>query len=52
MQSKTRFLVDRNFNEQTLQYMMVILDVVSTIENKVFEVDMRYGTVSYKIVEG
>ena len=52
MQSKTRVLVDRNFNEQTLQEMMVILDVVSTIENKVFEVDMRYGTVSYKIVEG
>jgi len=52
MQSKTRFLVDRNFNEQTLQYMMVILDVIKTIENKVFEVDMRYGTVSYKIVEG
>ena len=48
MQSQVRFLVDRTFDEITLQYMMVILDVIDSVEPDVVEVDMRYGTVSYK----
>lgn len=48
MQSQVRFLVDRTFDEKTLQYMMVILDVIDSVEPDVVEVDMRYGTVSYK----
>ena len=47
MQSKTRFLMDRTLTEETLQYMMVILDIIGSMESDVREVDMRYGTVSY-----
>lgn len=48
MQSQTRFLVDRTLTEETLQYMMVVLDVIDSMEPGVVEVDMRYGTISYK----
>lgn len=48
LQSHVRFLVDRSFNEDTLQYMMVVLDIIESVDPDVTEVDMRYGTISYK----
>lgn len=46
--SHVRVITDRSFDEQTLQYMMVVLDVLDAMDADVNEVDMRYGTVSYK----
>ncbi len=47
--TKTRVLVDRNFTEDALKYMMVALDVVKSVSPSVSELDLRYGTISYKI---
>ena len=46
--SKVRFLMDRNFDTQTLQCMMVALDVVKSVDQNVYEMDLRYGSISYK----
>jgi cell division protein FtsQ len=46
--SRTRVLTDRALNEDALQYMMVVLDVVNSIEPDVSEIDLRYGSVSYR----
>lgn len=46
--SHTRVLTDRTLNEESLQYMMVVLDVIETMDQNVSEIDLRYGTVSYK----
>lgn len=46
--TKTRVLTDRALNEDALQYMMVVLDVVNSIEPNVAEIDLRYGSVSYR----
>ena len=43
-----RVLTDRALNEDALQYMMVVLDVVNSIEPDVSEIDLRYGSVSYR----
>lgn len=40
--------MDRNLTLESLQYMMVVLDVLNTIEPNISEVDLRYGSVSYK----
>jgi len=45
--SQTRILTGRQLNEESLQYMMVALDVVNTLEPDVEEIDLRYGSVSY-----
>ncbi len=47
--TKTKVLIDRNFSEESLKYMMVALDVVNSVSPSVSELDLRYGTVSYKI---
>lgn len=47
-QTKVKVLTDRNLNEDALQYMMVVLDVVNSIEPDVSEIDLRYGAVSYR----
>ncbi len=47
--TQTRVLVDRNFTEESLKYMMVALDVVKSVSPSVSELDLRYGTVSYKM---
>lgn len=47
-QRKVKVLTDRNLNEDALQYMMVVLDVVNSIEPDVSEIDLRYGAVSYR----
>lgn len=46
--SKIRVLTDRTLTEDSLKYMMVVLDVVNSIEPDVSEIDLRYGSVSYR----
>ena len=46
--SKLRVLTDRTLNESTLRVMLVLLDVVNSVEPIVTEIDLRYGSVSYK----
>ena len=48
-QSKIKVLTDRALNEDALKYMMVVLDVVNKIGADVYEIDLRYGSVSCKI---
>ena len=47
-QSKVKVLTDRALNEDALKYMMIVLDVVNQIGTDVAEVDLRYGSVSYR----
>lgn len=47
-QSRVKVLTDRTLNEDALKYMMVVLDVVNQIGTDVAEVDLRYGSVSYR----
>ena len=46
--TRVRVLTDRTLNEDALKYMMVVLDVVNSIEPDVGEIDLRYGSVSYR----
>ncbi|MCR5605745.1 MAG: cell division protein FtsQ, partial [Treponema sp.] len=46
--SKIRVLTDRTLDESALQYMMVMLDVVNSIEPNAVEIDLRYGSISYR----
>lgn len=46
--SRVKVLTDRSLNEDALKYMMVVLDVVNSIEPDVSEIDLRYGSVSYR----
>ena len=46
--SRVRVLTDRSLSEESLQYMMVALDVVNSIEPDVCELDLRYGSVTYR----
>lgn len=46
--SRIRVLTGRALNEESLQYMMVVLDVVNSIEPNVTEIDLRYDSVSYR----
>ncbi len=47
-QSHIKVLTDRSLNEEALKYMMVVLDVVNSMEPNVSEIDLRYGSVSYR----
>ncbi len=47
-QSRVKVLTDRALNEDALKYMMVVLDVVNQLGSDVSEVDLRYGSVSYR----
>ena len=47
-QAKVKVLTDRSLNEEALKYMMIVLDVVNQLGSNVTEVDLRYGSVSYK----
>lgn len=47
-QSKVKVMMDRALNEEALKYMMIVLDVVNQLETPVSEVDLRYGSVSYR----
>lgn len=46
--SKVRVLTDRSLNEDSLKYMMIALDVVNKVEPDASEIDLRYGSVSYR----
>lgn len=46
--SKARVLTDRSLNEEALQRMMVVLEVVKSIAPDVEEIDLRYGSISYR----
>ncbi|MCR4822718.1 MAG: FtsQ-type POTRA domain-containing protein [Treponema sp.] len=46
--SQIRILTGRQLKEEDLQYMMVALDVVNTLEPDVEEIDLRYGSVTYR----
>ena len=45
-QSKIKVLIGRTLNEDSLKYMMIVLDVVNLLDTDVSEVDLRYGAVS------
>lgn len=51
-QSKIKVLTDRSLNEESIKYMMLVVDVLKKLENDVSEIDMRYGSVSFKINRG
>lgn len=46
--SKVKVLTDRKLNEEALTNMMIVLDVLDTINADVSELDLRYGSVSIK----
>ena len=50
--SRARVLTDRVLNEAALQYMMVVLDVLNSIAPDATEIDLRYGSVSYRTPHG
>lgn len=51
-QSKIKVLTDRALNEEALKYMMIVLDVLNQVGTDVSEVDLRYGSVSYRMDRG
>ena len=46
--SRTKVITDRSLSEETLRYMLVVLDVIDSVDTDIEEVDMRYGSISYK----
>lgn len=46
--SKVRVLISRFLSVEVLDCMLVVLDVVNSIEPNVTEIDLRYNSVSYK----
>lgn len=46
--SRIKVLTGRSLTEAALQYMMVVLDVVNSIEPSATEIDLRYDSISYK----
>ncbi len=46
--SHTKVLMDRTFSEDSLQYMVVVLDVVNSLGPGISEIDLRYGSVSFR----
>jgi cell division protein FtsQ len=46
-----RVKTDGALNEDALQYMMLVLDVVQDLELDVEEIDIRAGTVAYRVRE-
>ncbi len=44
-----KVIIDRNLDEESLQYMMILLDVIKSMDSDIREVDMRYGSVVYKV---
>lgn len=46
--SRTKVFTGRQLKEEELQYIMVALDAVNTLEPDVELIDFRYGTIAYK----
>ncbi|MCH5294749.1 MAG: FtsQ-type POTRA domain-containing protein [Treponema sp.] len=44
-----KVFTDRTLDEDQLKYMMVVLDVVKSIEPDATKIDLRYGSVSYSV---
>jgi cell division protein FtsQ len=51
MNSTIRFRVEAELNEDTLRYMMLMMDVFKLTSARVDEVDLRTGTASYVVKE-
>jgi cell division protein FtsQ len=51
IESRVRVLLDMALNEDCLKTVMVTLDVVSSMEPDVEEIDLRYGAFSYRVRE-
>lgn len=47
--SKVRVLISRFLSVEVLDCMLVVLDVVNSVEQDVSEIDLRYNSVSYRI---
>ena len=45
--SRVRVLTDHSLSEDTLKYMLVIIDVIDELDPDVKMIDMRYGSISY-----
>lgn len=45
---RTRILTDRALNEDSLQYMMVMISVIKDLGPNIEEIDLRYGSISYR----
>ncbi len=46
--SKVKVLTDRELNEESLEKMMVVLDVCDKLNLEISEVDLRYGSISFR----
>jgi cell division protein FtsQ len=46
--SRIKVITDRTLNLETLQYMMVVLDVFNSMQTNVTELYLRYGSIYYK----
>lgn len=46
--SRIKVFTDRTLNEDSLKYMMLVLDVLNKVNYSVSEIDLRYGSVSYR----
>lgn len=47
-QSRVKVLTDRSLNENDLGQMAVVLDVINQLGTNVSEIDLRYGSVSFR----
>lgn len=50
--SKIKVLADRSLNEEAIRYMMLLIDIVDQLNTDATEIDLRYGSVSYRTVGG
>ncbi len=46
--SRVKVLADRTLNIESLQYMMVALDVIHSLKSDVSVINLRHGSISYK----
>lgn len=46
--SSLHILADRSFSDDCLRKLLVVIDIMDTFDPDVYEIDMRYGTISYK----
>ncbi|MCM1321438.1 MAG: FtsQ-type POTRA domain-containing protein [Bacteroides sp.] len=46
--SHIKIYTDKTLNEESLKYMMIVIDAINSMDLHVTEVDLRYGSVSYK----
>ena len=49
--SRVRVVTDHSLSEEALRYMLLVLDFIDSVDSDVTEIDMRYGSVSYRNAE-